>query len=49
MHSTEENRQPDEIMNLPGGTATQNIAAWRSDDLTWNWKYLTAREIVPPS
>jgi hypothetical protein len=47
--STQQYRQRDEILNLPGGTSTQNIAAWRSDGLTWNWKYLTVREIVPPS
>jgi hypothetical protein len=46
---TQQYRQRDEIINLPGGTSTQNIAAWRSDDLTWNWKYLSVREIVPPS
>jgi len=47
--SSQQYRQRDEILNMPGGTATQNIAAWRSDDLTWNWKYLSVREIVPPS
>jgi hypothetical protein len=47
--STKQYRQRDEIINTSGGTSTQNIAAWRSDDLTWNWKYLTVREIVPPS
>ena len=46
--STEQYRQRDEILNLPGGTSTQNIAAWRSTDLTWNWKYLTVRDIVAP-
>lgn len=46
--SSEQYRQRDEILNLAGGTSTQNIAAWRSDDLTWNWKYLSVREIVPP-
>ena len=47
MDSEEQCRQSDEILNLPGGTATRNIAAWRSDGLTW--MYLTTREIVPPS
>jgi hypothetical protein len=46
--STQQYRQRDEILNLPGGTSTQNIAGFRSDDLTWNWKYLTVREIVSP-
>jgi hypothetical protein len=46
--STQQYRQRDEIINMPGGTSTQNIAAWRSDDLTWNWKYLSAREINAP-
>ena len=47
--STSQYRQKDEILNTGGGTGTQNLAAWRSDGLTWNWKYLTVREIVPPS
>jgi hypothetical protein len=47
--STQQYRQRADIINTGGGTSTQNIAAWRSDDLTWNWKYLSAREIVPPS
>jgi hypothetical protein len=38
-------RDRDEILTQPGGTTTQNIAAWRSDGLTWNWKYLTVRQI----
>jgi hypothetical protein len=46
--STQQYRQRDEILNLPGGTSTQNIAAWRSDSLTWNWKYLSVREIALP-
>jgi hypothetical protein len=46
--STQQYRQRDEILNLPGGTSTQNIAAFRSDDLTWNWKYLTVREVAVP-
>jgi hypothetical protein len=37
----------DEILTQPGGTATQNIAAWRSDELTWSFKYLSVREIDP--
>jgi len=47
--STQQYRQRDEIINMSGGTSTQNIAAWRSDGLTWNWKYLSVREIVPPT
>jgi hypothetical protein len=47
--STQQYRQRDEIINTSGGTSTQNIAAFRSDNLTWNWKYLSVREIVPPS
>jgi hypothetical protein len=46
--STKKYRQRDEILNMPGGTSTQNIAAFRSDDLTWNFKYLSVREIQPP-
>jgi hypothetical protein len=45
--SDEQYRQRDEILNMPGGTSTQNIAAFRSDGLTWNWKYLSVREIDP--
>lgn len=45
--STQLYRQRDEILNTGGGTSTQNIAAWRSDDLTWDWKYLSVREITP--
>jgi hypothetical protein len=40
-------RDRDEILTGPGGTSTQNIAAWRSDDLTWSFKYLSVREIDP--
>jgi hypothetical protein len=46
--STHQYRQRDEIINRSGGTSTQNIAAFRSDDLTWNWKYLSVREIQAP-
>jgi len=46
--STQQYRQRDEIHNTSGGTSTQNIAAFRSDDLTWNWKYLSVREIQAP-
>jgi hypothetical protein len=45
--STQQYRQRDEILNLPGGTSTQNIAAFRSDGLTWSFKYLSVREIDP--
>jgi hypothetical protein len=40
-------RDRDEILTQPGGTETQNIAAFRSDDLTWSFKYLSVREIDP--
>ena len=35
----------DAILATPGGSATQNIVAWRTDNTTWDFKYLTAREI----
>jgi hypothetical protein len=41
-------RQRDEIINMPGGTSSQNLAAWRSDGLTWDFKYLSVREIKAP-
>ncbi|HXV46598.1 MAG TPA: hypothetical protein VD736_07995 [Nitrososphaera sp.] len=41
-------RQRDEILSLPGGTETQNIAACRTDGTIWDFKYLTVREIEPP-
>ncbi len=47
--NNEQYRQKDEVLSLPGGTSTQNIAAWRSDGLTWNWKYLTVREVTIPT
>jgi hypothetical protein len=40
-------RERDEILTNAGGTSTQNIAAFRSDDLTWSFKYLSVREIDP--
>jgi len=43
IHAEGQDTQP------PGGTNTQNIAAWRSDDLTWDWKCLSVREITAPS
>ena len=42
-------RDRDEILSMPGGTSTQNIAAWRSDGLNWSFKYLSVREIDPSS
>jgi hypothetical protein len=45
LDSNDQYRQRDDILSMSGGTSTQNIAAWRSDDLTWNWKYLSVREI----
>jgi hypothetical protein len=41
-------RQRDEIISMPGGTSSQNLAAWRSDGLTWDFKYLSVREIKAP-
>jgi F5/8 type C domain-containing protein len=41
-------RQRGEIINMPGGTSSQNLAAWRSDGLTWDFKYLSVREIKAP-
>ena len=46
--NTGQYRQRDEILNLQGGTGTQNIAAWRTDDTIWDFKYLSVREIQPP-
>jgi hypothetical protein len=46
--SNDRYRQRDEILSKAGGTSTQNIAAWRSDGLTWNFKYLSVREIKAP-
>jgi hypothetical protein len=46
--STHQYKQRDEIMNMSGGTSTQNLAAFRSDQQTWNWKYLSVREIQAP-
>jgi hypothetical protein len=46
--SNQQYRQRDEIMNMPGGTTTQNLAAFRSDQQTWDWKYLSVREIQAP-
>jgi len=40
-------RDRDEILTSAGGNPTQNIAAFRSDDLTWSFKYLSVREIDP--
>ena len=41
-------RQRDEVINMSGGTGSQNLAAWRSDGLTWDFKYLSVREIKAP-
>ncbi|MGI0049927.1 MAG: hypothetical protein ACREAW_10335, partial [Nitrososphaera sp.] len=46
--NTGQYRQRDEILSLQGGTGTQNIAAWRTDDTIWDFKYLSVREIQPP-
>lgn len=42
-------RLRDEILNMPGGTTTANLAAWRTDGSTNDWKFLSVREIIPPS
>lgn len=39
-------RDRDEILTRPGGTNTQNIAAFRTDGITWSFKYLSVREIT---
>jgi hypothetical protein len=46
--NTGQYRQRDEILSLPGGTGTQNIAAWRTDQTVWSFKYLGVREIQVP-
>jgi hypothetical protein len=46
--NTGQYRQRDEILSMPGGTATQNIAAWRTDGTIWDFKYLSVREIQTP-
>jgi hypothetical protein len=48
LDNSSEYRQADEILSLPGGTGTQNIAGWRTDETTWNFKYLSVREIQAP-
>jgi hypothetical protein len=40
-------RARDAILTAAGGTSAQNIAAFRSDSLTWDFKYLSVREIDP--
>ena len=40
-------RARDEILTGPGGSGNQNVAAWRSDNMEWSFKYLSAREIDP--
>jgi len=51
--SNQQYRQRDEILNMPGvGNDTnnlQNLCAWRSDNCTNNWKFLSVREITPPT
>jgi hypothetical protein len=42
-------RERDEILTGPGGTSSQNLAAFRSDQQKWNFKYLSVREIDPLS
>lgn len=37
----------DAILTGPGGSGSQNIVAWRSDNIGWSFKYLSAREINP--
>jgi hypothetical protein len=43
------NYENGQILIEPGGIDDANIAAWRSDDTLWNWKYLSVREIEPPA
>jgi hypothetical protein len=38
----------DAVLSGPGGSPTENIVAWRTDNGTWDFKYLSAREILPP-
>jgi len=48
--STLQYRARDEILNLPGGnTDLQNLCAFRTDNTTNNWKYLSVREIQTPA
>ncbi|MCI0560454.1 MAG: hypothetical protein MN733_18360, partial [Nitrososphaera sp.] len=41
-------RERNEILLEPGGTATENIAGFRTDGIDWKFKYLGVREILPP-
>ena len=39
----------DAILTESGGTEVQNLVAWRTDDTTLDFNYLTIREIEPPT
>jgi hypothetical protein len=41
-------REPDSIINMPGGTAEGNLAAFRSDSVAIQLKHLSARAIQAP-
>ena len=40
-------RARDEILTSPGGTDSQNIVGFRTDDIGWDFEYLSVREIDP--
>jgi hypothetical protein len=41
-------RARDEILSSPGGTISQNIVGFRTDEIDWDFEYLSVREIQPP-
>jgi hypothetical protein len=45
---TQNKRQPDEIITLPGGTKDGNLGAFRTDGVAMQLKYFSVREIEPP-
>ena len=45
---TQNKRQPDEIITLPGGTAYGNLGAFRTDGVAIQLKCFSVREIEPP-
>jgi hypothetical protein len=45
---SQNNRQPDEIITLPGGTKDGNLGAFRTDGVAMQLKYFSVREIEPP-
>ena len=42
-------RKPDEILNMPGGTTTGNLCAYRTDGVKSKIKYFSIREIQAPT